>query len=127
MEMNMGHWWNDNDKRKAEILRRKKNAPLPFCPSKIMHGRVPDRTRANTVRGRRLAASSEALNSSTQHKLIFCFKNKIFRNRSCFQSSKSSRPRELLFDHEEGTRILRNVIKYWPDTMSHKTILESSP
>jgi len=43
-------------------------------------------------------------------------------------SSKWSRPRELLIDREEeGTTIIRNVIKYRPETMSHKRILEYSP
>jgi hypothetical protein len=78
----MEEWCDDTGREKTEVLREKP-APLPICPPKTMHGLVRDQTRANTVRSRRLAASSEEIHPP-QHKFIFCPTSNIIKI-SCVQ------------------------------------------
>ena len=34
---NMGHWWNNTERRKTELIWQK-TAPMPLCPPQIIHG-----------------------------------------------------------------------------------------
>jgi hypothetical protein len=50
----MEHRWNEIDRGKTEVLRRK-SVPVPLCPPQIPHGLTRD-WRTSAVRGRRLTA-----------------------------------------------------------------------
>jgi hypothetical protein len=51
----MKHRWKKIDRGKTEVLGEKP-VPVPLCPPQIPHGLTRDRTRASTVRVRRLTA-----------------------------------------------------------------------
>jgi hypothetical protein len=41
MMMNMGHWWNDNDREKLEVLEEKP-VSVALYPPQISHGLTQD-------------------------------------------------------------------------------------
>jgi hypothetical protein len=68
--VNMEQRWNDNG-RKTEGLREKP-VPVSLCPPQIPPGLIWPRTRASTVRSRRLTAWAMARPEVSSYRLLFC-------------------------------------------------------
>jgi hypothetical protein len=65
MEMNVEHWWNDNDRTKTVVLGEKHH-PVPIFPPQLLHGLNWDQTQVSVVNGRRITARAMARQATAE-------------------------------------------------------------